>query len=75
MLAAVRQERPDALVHLGDHANDARALAEEYPLLPLVTVKGNCDFATDAPEQALADNLLKWRQWSYFKLKYQEFEK
>ena len=30
---------------------------------------------TDAPEQALADNLLKWRQWSYFKLKYQEFEK
>ena len=52
MLAAVRQERPDALVHLGDHANDARALAEEYPLLPLVTVKGNCDFAADAPEQA-----------------------
>ena len=50
MLAAVRQERPDALVHLGDHANDARALAEEYPLLPLVTVKGNCDFATDAPD-------------------------
>lgn len=52
MLAAVRQERPDALVHLGDHANDARVLAEEYPLLPLVTVKGNCDLATDAPEQA-----------------------
>ena len=52
MLAAVRQERPDALVHLGDHANDARALAKEYPRLPLVTVKGNCDLATDAPEQA-----------------------
>ena len=52
MLAAVRQERPDALVHLGDHANDARALAEEYPLPSLVTEKGNCDLATDAPEQA-----------------------
>ena len=25
-------------------------------------------------EQALTDSLLQWRQWSYYKLKYQEFE-
>ncbi len=29
---------------------------------------------TGAPEQALTDNILQWRQWSYYKLKYQEFE-
>ena len=30
--------------------------------------------ATGTPEKSLVDNILKWRQWSYYKLKYQEFE-
>ena len=29
---------------------------------------------TRTPEKSLVDNILKWRQWSYYKLKYQEFE-
>ena len=29
---------------------------------------------TGTPEKSLVDNILKWRQWSYYKLKYQEFE-
>lgn len=54
MLAAVRQEQPDVLLHLGDHAADADALAEAFPFTPLYRVRGNCDFfETNVPEQAL----------------------
>ena len=35
--------RPNAVVHLGDHYDDARALAEEYPQTPFHMVPGNCD--------------------------------
>ena len=41
---AVKKEKPDAVVHLGDHASDADELEREYPILPLCRVKGNCDF-------------------------------
>lgn len=44
MHSAVKKERPDAIIHLGDHAADADALDREFPLLPLCRVKGNCDF-------------------------------
>ena len=43
MLLAIRKERPDAVVHLGDHAADADAIAQECPYLPLYRVRGNCD--------------------------------
>ncbi|MGN1306558.1 MAG: metallophosphoesterase family protein [Faecousia sp.] len=57
MLLAVRRERPDAVVHLGDHADDADAIEREFPYLPLCRVRGNCDyFENRAPEQAL----LRW---------------
>lgn len=57
LLLAVRRERPDALVHLGDHADDADAIAWEFPYLPLCRVRGNCDYYDDrTPEQAL----LRW---------------
>lgn len=39
-LAAVR---PDAVIHLGDHYDDAQALAEENPQIPFHQVAGNCD--------------------------------
>lgn len=35
--------RPDAVVHLGDHYDDAQALAEENPYLQFHQVPGNCD--------------------------------
>ena len=43
MLRAARARRPDALVHLGDHARDARVLGAAFPELPLYSVRGNCD--------------------------------
>ncbi len=47
MSLAVKKERPDAIIHLGDHAADADVLDREFPLLPLCRVKGNCDFYED----------------------------
>ena len=35
--------RPDAMIHLGDHFDDGRAMAEEYPHIPIYQVPGNCD--------------------------------
>ena len=34
---------PDAVVHLGDHYDDAQTLREEYPWIPFFAVPGNCD--------------------------------
>ncbi len=34
--------RPDAVVHLGDHYDDAEALAEDFSHVPLYQVAGNC---------------------------------
>ena len=34
---------PDVILHLGDHYDDAEALAEEYPDIRMYHVPGNCD--------------------------------
>ena len=35
--------RPDVIVHLGDHYDDAQALQEDYPHIRFHMVPGNCD--------------------------------
>ncbi len=50
MLHAVREERPDLVLHLGDHARDAEALQRELPGADIRFVRGNCDWASDAEE-------------------------
>ena len=35
--------KPDVMIHLGDHYDDAEAMAEEYPGIRLYQVPGNCD--------------------------------
>lgn len=35
--------KPDRVIHLGDYYDDACAIAEEYPHIPLFQVSGNCD--------------------------------
>lgn len=35
--------KPDAMIHLGDYIDDALAMAEEYPQIPMYRVPGNCD--------------------------------
>lgn len=50
MRQAVEAEQPDQIFHLGDHAADARALQEAFPQVPLVSVRGNCDWGDPVPE-------------------------
>lgn len=46
--------RPDQVLHLGDVARDAWALARRFPQLPVTWVAGNCDGpGTGDPEQQL----------------------
>ncbi len=43
MVQAVERERPDEILHLGDHLRDAQALADYFPQIPVQMVAGNCD--------------------------------
>ena len=43
MEEAVRREKPDRIVHLGDYFRDGEALHERFPEIPLTQVAGNCD--------------------------------
>lgn len=40
---AILRERPDAVLHLGDHAIDAYELAQEFYATPIAYMRGNCD--------------------------------
>ena len=50
MVEAVARCRPDLIIHLGDHSRDTAILREKFPEIPLYSVRGNCDIATDAPD-------------------------
>lgn len=50
MLRAVRRVSPDVLVHLGDYVRDTSTLMTECPDLPLYSVSGNCDLASNLPD-------------------------
>lgn len=43
MRRAMDAVKPDAVIHLGDHYDDAETLAEEYPHILVHKVPGNCD--------------------------------
>jgi putative phosphoesterase len=43
MRQCVERVKPDAIVHLGDHYDDATALAEEYPHIRMHQVPGTFD--------------------------------
>jgi putative phosphoesterase len=43
MRRCVEKIKPDAIIHLGDHYDDAETLREIYPHLQFHTVAGNCD--------------------------------
>lgn len=50
MRKAIKKEKPDYVFHLGDHDRDAEELEREFPLLPIVAVRGNCDsWGSDSP--------------------------
>ena len=43
MRNCIEAVKPDWMIHLGDHYDDAEAMVEEYPHIPMVHVPGNCD--------------------------------
>lgn len=43
MRDCVEAVKPQALIHLGDYADDGAAIHEEYPWIPFYQVPGNCD--------------------------------
>lgn len=53
MEAAVRQESPDAVIHLGDHFDDAVALQKKVPDAVIYMVLGNCDVFSKGKSEIL----------------------
>lgn len=53
MSRAVSLEKPDMIIHLGDHYQDAMKLLALYPSIPIEAVNGNCDF-----DQAHSEKLI-----------------
>ena len=49
-IEAVRRCRPDVIIHLGDYVRDAETIGEQFPDIPLYSVRGNCDIGTTAPD-------------------------
>ena len=43
MRSCIETVKPDRIIHLGDYYDDACAMAEEYPQIPMTQVPGNCD--------------------------------
>lgn len=43
MRACIDAVKPQMMIHLGDYYDDAQAMTEEYPHIPLIQVPGNCD--------------------------------
>lgn len=50
MEAAIRREKPDMVLHLGDHCRDVDALRQKFPAIPMDNVAGNCDFGVSLPD-------------------------
>lgn len=49
--AATARERPDMVIHLGDHVHDALALRGRFPDLPFHIIRGNTDLEDSYPEE------------------------
>ena len=48
MALAVRAEKPDLVIHLGDGEGDLYRLEKEFPDLGIENVRGNCDWRSTA---------------------------
>ncbi|MCD8343387.1 MAG: metallophosphatase family protein [Oscillospiraceae bacterium] len=55
MKAAVRECRPDLIIHLGDLRRDASVLDAEFPTTALLAVPGNCDLPNREPDTLCLD--------------------
>lgn len=53
MYEAAEKEKPDQILHLGDHYEDAEDLRAAFPRTAIQYVPGNCDYACDLPTERL----------------------
>lgn len=53
MIAAIEQEEPERVLHLGDYWPDVEELRWMYPELPIEQVPGNCDYSLEPPERTI----------------------
>ena len=49
MYDAIERLRPDAVIHLGDHLEDAESMESVFSGVDFYHVPGNCDFFTNVP--------------------------
>lgn len=49
MFNLVESLSPDAVIHLGDHDEDAKDLQRSYPDITVYSVRGNNDYCSDCP--------------------------
>lgn len=53
MRACIEEYTPDYILHLGDHYEDGKKIAAEYPQIPMIQVPGNCDEYRDTEDAPL----------------------
>ena len=49
MYDAIERLRPDAVIHLGDHLEDAASMESVFSGVDFYHVPGNCDYFTNVP--------------------------
>ena len=47
MISVIKKEKPDMIIHLGDHLRDAQKLFLNFPKIRTVYIRGNTDFDED----------------------------
>ena len=60
MVRAVREEAPDAIIHLGDCIRDTRILRQEFPNIPLYAVYHCLLRNSDLPYRYLRTRIEPW---------------
>ena len=51
--AVKRAGKIDAIFFLGDGLSDLAQIIQEHPLVPVIAVKGNCDFGNSIPDRTV----------------------
>lgn len=53
--AAITREKPEMVIHLGDHLKDGEELKAKFTQIPFYCLRGNCDMAGIGREELLVD--------------------
>lgn len=56
MEAVIKKEKPQTVIHLGDHITDGKRLQKIFPDLRIEMVPGNTDAVTGYP----SDKIIEW---------------